>query len=87
MRRNQWRNLPLSGFKLANQWSEAQHATAGLRRPLILYSRLYVYKYCIEGEAFIGGEKSPTRGVKNKPATWARLKKDHDLEDYKSRLD
>ena len=22
------------------------------------------------------------RGVKNKPATWARLKKDHDLEDY-----
>ena len=22
------------------------------------------------------------RGVKNKPATWARFKKDHDLEDY-----
>ena len=26
-------NLPLSGFELATQWSEAQHATAGLRRP------------------------------------------------------
>ena len=24
---------PLSGFELATQWSEAQHATAGLRRP------------------------------------------------------
>ena len=33
MRRNQWRNLPPSGFELATQWSEAQHATAGLRRP------------------------------------------------------
>ena len=33
MRRNEWRNLPLSGFELATQWSEAQHATAGLRRP------------------------------------------------------
>ena len=27
------RNLPPSGFELATQWSEAQHATAGLRRP------------------------------------------------------
>ena len=25
--------MPLSGFELATQWSEAQHATAGLRRP------------------------------------------------------
>ena len=25
--------LPLSGIELATQWSEAQHATAGLRRP------------------------------------------------------
>ena len=33
MRRNSWRNLPRSGFELATQWSEAQHATAGLRRP------------------------------------------------------
>ena len=23
----------MSGFELATQWSEAQHATAGLRRP------------------------------------------------------
>ena len=33
MRRNKWRNLPLSGFEPATQWSEAQHATAGLQRP------------------------------------------------------
>ena len=33
MRRNQWRNWPMSGFELVTQWSEAQHATAGLRRP------------------------------------------------------
>ena len=33
MRRNEWWNLPPSGFELATQWSEAQHATAGLRRP------------------------------------------------------
>ena len=25
--------MPLSGFELATQWSEDQHATAGLRRP------------------------------------------------------
>ena len=31
MKRNKWRNLPLSGFELVTQWSEAQHATAGLR--------------------------------------------------------
>ena len=36
MRRNEWRNLPLSGFELATQWSEAQHATAGLRRPPVM---------------------------------------------------
>ena len=29
-------NLPLSGFELATQWSEAQHATAGLRRPPVI---------------------------------------------------
>ena len=33
MRRNKWRNLPPSGFEPTTQWSEAQHATAGLRRP------------------------------------------------------
>ena len=36
------RNLPLSGFELATQWSEAQHATAGLRRPAI-YIYIYIY--------------------------------------------
>ena len=33
MRRNEWRNLPPTGFEITTQWSEAQHATAGLRRP------------------------------------------------------
>ena len=44
MRWNEWRNLPPSGFELATQWSEDQHATAGLRRPPeTIYDLLYVF--------------------------------------------
>ena len=33
LRKMKWWNLPLSGFELETQWSEAQYPTAGLRRP------------------------------------------------------
>ena len=40
--------LPLSGFELATQWSEAQHATAGLRRPPITWVRKYFWIILIQ---------------------------------------